>query len=82
MVLEEQVEQVNLPDMVDVIVSEPMGYLLFNQKVTESFLYARKWLKPNGRKDEVYSFVLSELDFFLFLSHLSVSLCHFLSVQA
>jgi len=49
MVLEGQVEQIILPDMVDVIVSEPMGYLLLNEKLMESFLHARKWLKPNGR---------------------------------
>ncbi|XP_072235386.1 histone-arginine methyltransferase CARM1-like isoform X2 [Leuresthes tenuis] len=48
MVLEGQVEQIILPDMVDVIVSEPMGYLLLNEKLMESFLHARKWLKPNG----------------------------------
>ncbi|KAM6893537.1 histone-arginine methyltransferase CARM1-like [Xenentodon cancila] len=48
-VLEGHVEKVSLPGMVDVIVSEPMGYLLLNQKLMESFLHARKWLKPSGR---------------------------------
>ncbi|XP_068446576.1 histone-arginine methyltransferase CARM1-like isoform X2 [Clinocottus analis] len=47
-VLEGKVEEVSCPDMVDVIVSEPMGYMLLNQKLMESFLHARKWLKPNG----------------------------------
>ncbi|XP_059183625.1 histone-arginine methyltransferase CARM1 [Centropristis striata] len=47
-VLEGEVEEVSCPDMVDVIVSEPMGYMLLNEKLMESFLHARKWLKPNG----------------------------------
>ncbi|XP_056287569.1 histone-arginine methyltransferase CARM1-like isoform X3 [Pseudoliparis swirei] len=47
-VLEGKVEEVSCPDMVDVIVSEPMGYMLLNQKLMGSFLWARKWLKPNG----------------------------------
>uniref|UniRef100_A0A3Q0TB31 type I protein arginine methyltransferase n=1 Tax=Amphilophus citrinellus TaxID=61819 RepID=A0A3Q0TB31_AMPCI len=47
-ILEGEVEQVSIPDMVDVIVSEPMGYLLVNERLMESFLFARRWLKPNG----------------------------------
>ncbi|XP_076027709.1 histone-arginine methyltransferase CARM1-like [Genypterus blacodes] len=47
-VLEGDVRDISCPDMVDIIVSEPMGYMLLNEKVMESFLYARKWLKPNG----------------------------------
>nr|XP_046238440.1 histone-arginine methyltransferase CARM1-like [Scatophagus argus] len=47
-VLEGEVEAVGCPDMVDVIVSEPMGYMLLNDRLMESFLRARKWLKPNG----------------------------------
>ncbi|CAK6965495.1 histone-arginine methyltransferase CARM1 isoform X1 [Scomber scombrus] len=47
-ILEGEVEEVSCPDMVDVIVSEPIGYMLLNERVMESFLYARKWLKPNG----------------------------------
>lgn len=31
------------------IVSEPMGYLLFNERMLESYLYARKFLKPGGK---------------------------------
>ncbi|XP_078147111.1 histone-arginine methyltransferase CARM1-like [Centroberyx gerrardi] len=48
MVLEGEVEDVSCPDMVDVIISEPMGYMLLSERSIESFLYARKWLKPNG----------------------------------
>ncbi|XP_031707989.1 histone-arginine methyltransferase CARM1-like [Anarrhichthys ocellatus] len=47
-VLEGKVEEVSCPDMVDVIVSEPMGYMLLNLKLMESFLHAKKWLRPNG----------------------------------
>ena len=37
-----------IPEQVDVIVSEPMGYMLFNERMLESYLYAKKWLKPDG----------------------------------
>ena len=30
------------------IVSEPMGYMLFNERMLESHLHAKKWLKPDG----------------------------------
>ncbi|TKS66152.1 Histone-arginine methyltransferase CARM1 [Collichthys lucidus] len=46
-VLEGEVDEVSCPDMVDVIISEPMGYMLLNDRLMESFLHARKWLKPN-----------------------------------
>ncbi|XP_056157060.1 histone-arginine methyltransferase CARM1-like [Lampris incognitus] len=49
MVLEGNMEEVSCPDMVDVIISEPIGYMLLNERMLESLLYARKWLKPNGR---------------------------------
>lgn len=48
-VLEGEMKEVSCPDMVDVIVSEPIGYMLLNVRLMENFLYARKWLKPNGR---------------------------------
>lgn len=47
-VLEGEVDDVGCPDMVDVIVSEPMGYMLLGGKLMGRFLRARKWLKPNG----------------------------------
>ncbi|XP_034720795.1 histone-arginine methyltransferase CARM1-like isoform X1 [Etheostoma cragini] len=47
-VLEGEVDEVSCPEMVDIIVSEPMGYMLLNQRLMESFLRSRKWLKPNG----------------------------------
>ena len=30
------------------IISEPMGYMLFNERMLETFLHAKKWLKPGG----------------------------------
>lgn len=54
-VLEGEMKEVRCPDMVDIIVSEPIGYMLLNKRLMESFLYARKWLKPNGRYEEIFS---------------------------
>uniref|UniRef100_A0A3B3BW71 type I protein arginine methyltransferase n=1 Tax=Oryzias melastigma TaxID=30732 RepID=A0A3B3BW71_ORYME len=48
-VLEGQVEDLSLPVMVDVIVFEPVGYLLLSERLMQRFLHARRWLKPNGR---------------------------------
>lgn len=42
--------------MVDVIISEPMGYMLYNERMLESYLHAKKWLKPDGMY--VYDFIL------------------------
>lgn len=44
-----KIEEINLPEMVDVIVSEPMGYMLFNERMLETYLHAKKFLKPNGK---------------------------------
>lgn len=43
-----KIEEINLPEMVDVIISEPMGYMLFNERMLETYLHAKKWLIPNG----------------------------------
>lgn len=45
-------DDVACPDMVDVIVSEPMGYMLLSGQLMDSFLRARKWLKPHGENDQ------------------------------
>lgn len=34
---------------VDVIISEPMGYMLYNERMLETYLHAKKWLLPGGR---------------------------------
>lgn len=44
-----KVEDVEIPEAVDTIISEPMGYMLFNERMLETFLHAKKWLKPGGR---------------------------------
>ncbi|KAB0392731.1 hypothetical protein E2I00_011944, partial [Balaenoptera physalus] len=33
---------------VDIIISEPMGYMLFNERMLESYLHAKKYLRPGG----------------------------------
>uniref|UniRef100_A0A8C5JQZ4 Coactivator associated arginine methyltransferase 1 n=1 Tax=Junco hyemalis TaxID=40217 RepID=A0A8C5JQZ4_JUNHY len=43
-----KVEEVSLPEQVDIIISEPMGYMLFNERMLESYLHAKKYLKPSG----------------------------------
>lgn len=45
-----KVEEVTLPEKVDILVSEPMGTLLVNERMLETYLYARDhFLKPGGR---------------------------------
>nr|CAD2182798.1 unnamed protein product [Meloidogyne enterolobii] len=41
--------EIELPESVDVIISEPMGYMLVNERMLESYLFARKFLKEGGR---------------------------------
>lgn len=44
-----KVEDVDLPEKVDVLVSEWMGYFLMFESMLETVIYARdKWLKPGG----------------------------------
>ncbi|XP_008305945.1 protein arginine N-methyltransferase 6 [Cynoglossus semilaevis] len=59
------VETVDLPEKVDVIVSEWMGYALLHESMLNSVLYARdKWLKPGGlilpNKAELYIAPISD----------------------
>jgi histone-arginine methyltransferase CARM1 len=44
-----KIEEVQLPEKVDVIISEPMGYMLVNERMLESYMFGRKFLKPGGR---------------------------------
>lgn len=48
-ILEGKVEEISCPEVVDVLVSEPMGNMLLSDGLVESFLHAKQWLKPNGR---------------------------------
>lgn len=48
-VIESNVEEVTLPEKVDVIISEWMGYFLLRESMFDSVIYARdRWLKPTG----------------------------------
>ena len=49
-VISGKIEEIELPELVDVVVSEPMGYMLFNERMLETFLHAKKWLKPDGTR--------------------------------
>jgi len=43
------VEEMELPERVDIIVSEPIGFLLVHERMLETYLVARdRWLKPGG----------------------------------
>ena len=49
-VVQEKLEDLELPEKVDVIVSEPMGILLVHERMMEVYAQARKrWLKPGGK---------------------------------
>jgi len=41
-----KIEEIDLPEQVDCIVSEPMGYMLYNERMLETYLHAKKWLSP------------------------------------
>lgn len=44
-----KVEEVTLPEKVDIIVSEPIGFLLVHERMLESYVTARdRFLKPGG----------------------------------
>lgn len=45
-----KVEEVELPERADVLISEPMGTLLVNERMLETYIIARKrFLKPGGK---------------------------------
>ncbi|PIO28500.1 hypothetical protein AB205_0000180, partial [Aquarana catesbeiana] len=58
-----KVEEVALPEQVDIIISEPMGYMLFNERMLESYLHAKKFLKPNVKKSHLQVILLRVLSF-------------------
>ena len=49
-VLSGKIEEIELPEKVDMIISEPMGYMLLNERMLETYLHAKKWLKPEGNQ--------------------------------
>lgn len=44
-----KIEDISLPEQADVIISEPMGYMLINERMLETYLHAKKFMKPNGK---------------------------------
>ena len=48
-VMQAKVEEAELPERADVIVSEPMGFMLIHERMLESYIIARqRFLKPGG----------------------------------
>lgn len=48
-VIQNKLQQISLPEKVDVIVSEPLGVLLVHERMLETYVHARdKFLKPGG----------------------------------
>lgn len=48
-VIKGRIEEINIPEYVDVIVSEPIGFLLVHERMLESYVAARdRFLKPDG----------------------------------
>lgn len=68
-----KIEEVEIPEMVDIIISEPMGYMLVNERMLETFLYAKKFLKPNGKmyptRGDLYVAPFSDLNLYLEMLH-------------
>lgn len=65
-VIKGTLETIDLPEQVDVIVSEWMGYALLHESMLNSVLFARdKWLKPGGlilpSKAELYIAPINDL---------------------
>ena len=48
-VIKGKVEEIELPEKVDIIISEPMGFMLVHERMLESYVAARdRFLKPRG----------------------------------
>lgn len=44
-----KIEEIELPEKVDIIISEPIGFLLVHERMIESYIVARdRFLKPGG----------------------------------
>lgn len=48
-----KIEEISIPEPVDTIISEPMGYMLLNERMLESFLHGKKFLRPGGKNLQV-----------------------------
>lgn len=48
-VIKGRIEDITLPEKVDIIISEPIGFLLVHERMLESYVVARdRFLKPGG----------------------------------
>lgn len=48
-VIQGKIEEIVLPEKVDIIISEPIGFLLVHERMLESYVIARdRFLKPDG----------------------------------
>jgi histone-arginine methyltransferase CARM1 len=48
-IIKGRIEEIELPEKVDVIISEPIGFLLVHERMLESYVVARdRFLKPGG----------------------------------
>ena len=58
-VIPSKIEEVKLPEDVDMIISEPMGYMLYNERMLETYIHARKvisfWKKSIVLKCQFHS---------------------------
>ncbi|XP_050219272.1 probable histone-arginine methyltransferase 1.3 [Mercurialis annua] len=49
-IIKGKVEEIELPEKADILISEPMGTLLINERMLESYVIARdRFLVPNGK---------------------------------
>lgn len=49
-VIESKIEELELNEKVDVLISEPIGTLLVNERMLETYIFARDhFLKPGGK---------------------------------
>ncbi|XP_076052499.1 arginine methyltransferase 4 isoform X2 [Oratosquilla oratoria] len=44
-----KIEEIDINENVDMIISEPMGYMLYNERMLETYIHAKKWLNPTGK---------------------------------
>lgn len=48
-VIQGRIEEIELPEKVDIIISEPIGFMLVHERMLESYVIARnRFLKPGG----------------------------------
>lgn len=61
-VIASKIEEVDLPEKVDMIISEPMGYMLYNERMLETYIHARK-----VKKRKIYKLKYDHIRFILYL---------------